>query len=82
MSAEILINPAKWRLCVADPAIYHLAHPPKSDAAAGTTHLRPSSSSAAPHKARMSTTITQEKEKKRDKIYKRINKETIPHDCI
>lgn len=62
MSAEILINPAKWRLCVSDPAISQLAQPPKSDAV-GPTHLRTpsSSSSAAPHQARVSTTITQKK---------------------
>lgn len=45
MSAAILINPAKWRLCVSDPAISQLAHPLKSDAAVGpahgTTHLLP-----------------------------------------
>lgn len=65
MSAEILINPAKWRLCASVPAISRLAHPPKSDAAVAAgpcaRHDTPAPCSSplprAQHYARMSTSI-------------------------
>lgn len=71
MRAEILIGPAKWRMCVSDPAISQL-HPPAEWALRTARYtcalllllllllqllllLLP----AAPHQARMSTSITQ-----------------------